>query len=124
MIRKLDHLVITTARLDACIAFYRALGFKAMDAGGRWELFARDFKINVHIKGHELDPRAAHVQTGSADLCFELDCPMAEGLTQLEHAGIPVELGPVARQGVRGSMASVYLRDPDKNLIELCAYTV
>lgn len=122
MVRKIDHVVITTARAEDCIAFYRALGFEARDAGGRWELYTGDFKINVHIKGHELEPKAAHVQTGSADLCFELDCSMAESLARLEGAGIPLELGPVVRHGVRGEMVSVYLRDPDENLIELCCY--
>ena len=122
MIRKLDHLVITTARLEVCIAFYRALGFEAADAGGRWELYAGDIKINVHIEGRELEPKARHIQIGSADLCFELEVSLAECLTRLERAGIPPELGPVARHGVRGEMTSVYLRDPDDTLIELCRY--
>lgn len=122
MVRKIDHVVITTARAEACIAFYRGLGFEAVDALGRWELYAGDFKINVHIKDHELEPKARHVQPGSADLCFELEIPLAECLQQLEHAGIPVALGPVTRHGVRGEMTSVYLRDPDENLIELCHY--
>lgn len=122
MIRKLDHLVITTAQLEACIAFYRTLGFEAVDAGGRWELYAGDFKINVHIEGRELEPKARYVQTGSADLCFELVVSLAECLIRLERAGIPPELGPVVRHGVHGGMTSVYLRDPDENLIELCCY--
>lgn len=122
MIRKLDHLVITTARVEACVAFYRALGFEARDAGGRWELYAGDFKINVHLLGRELEPKARYVRTGSADLCFELDCPMEVCLARLERAGIPIELGPVSRHGVRGEMTSVYLRDPDENLVELCRY--
>ncbi|MEG0339570.1 MAG: hypothetical protein RR573_06595 [Oscillospiraceae bacterium] len=66
MICKVDHIVITTAKLSACIAFYEALGFRAQDAGGRWELFSGDFKINVHSRGHELEPKAKNVQT---ELC-------------------------------------------------------
>ncbi len=122
MIKKLDHLVITTADWGACAAFYAALGFRPREAGGRGELFAGDFKINVHFKGHELEPRARHVRTGSADLCFEMtECP-EECKRALEERGIPVELGVVTRHGVRGEMQSLYLRDPDGNLIELCRY--
>ena len=122
MLQKLDHLVITTAHMEECLAFYRALGFTARDAGGRWELFCGDFKINVHYLGSELHPHAGQVQPGSADLCFELAVPLADCRRALLAAGLAVELGPVARTGVRGAMQSVYLRDPDGNLVELCSY--
>lgn len=122
MIRKIDHLVITTAKLLDCIAFYEALGFRAQDAGGRWELFSGDFKINVHRKGQELEPKAENVQIGSADLCFEIDGSLADCRETLIKRGLEIELGIVARHGVRGEMKSLYLRDPDGNLIELCCY--
>ncbi|MEF9946431.1 MAG: VOC family protein [Lachnospiraceae bacterium] len=122
MIRKVDHMVITTSNLPACIAFYEALGFQAQDAGGRWELFSGDFKINVHLKGHELEPKAFHVQTGSADFCFEIDDTLALCREKLMECGISIELGVVTRHGVKGEMRSIYLRDPDGNLIELCSY--
>ncbi|MEG0145745.1 MAG: VOC family protein [Clostridia bacterium] len=122
MIRKVDHMVITTAELSACIAFYEALGFRAQDAGGRWELFSGDFKINVHLKGHELEPKAQNVQTGSADFCFEIDGDLALCGDQLTARGIDIALGPVLRHGARGEMRSLYLRDPDGNLVELCRY--
>ena len=122
MIRKVDHMVITTANLPACIAFYETLGFQAQDAGGRWELFSGDFKINVHLKGHELEPKAQNVQTGSADFCFEIDGDLALCKDKLMGNGINTELGIVTRHGVRGEMHSFYLRDPDRNLIELCSY--
>ncbi|MEG0901806.1 MAG: VOC family protein [Clostridia bacterium] len=122
MIRKIDHMVITTAKLPACIAFYEALGFRSQAAGGRWELFANDFKINVHRKGQELEPKAQNVQTGSADFCFEIDGSLAACMDQLAKSGLEIELGSVVRHGVRGEMQSVYLRDPDGNLIELCSY--
>lgn len=122
MIRKVDHLVITTAHASACIAFYEALGFEAHNAGSRWELYAGDFKINVHLLGHELEPKAGVVQPGSADLCFELGVSLNECLDRLDAAGIEVELGVVERHGVRGAMRSLYMRDPDRNLVELCSY--
>lgn len=121
-IKKLDHLVITTEDMDACIAFYRALGFDARDEGGRYAFYAGDFKINVHYRGRELQPCAGHVQCGSADLCFELDMPIADFARQLDARGLSAELGVVARHGVRGDMQSVYLRDPDGNLLEFCSY--
>lgn len=120
MIRKIDHMVLTTAKLPACIAFYEALGFQARDAGGRWELFAGDFKINVHVKGRELEPKAEHVQTGSADFCMEIDCTLAQCREKLQ--GVAIEIDTVTRHGVRGEMHSIYLRDPDGNLVELCTY--
>ncbi len=122
MIRKIDHVVITTADIEKCVAFYENLGFAAHDAGGRWELFSGDFKLNVHILGHELEPKACNVQPGSADLCFELDGSVEECRERLLDAGLEIELGIVARHGVRGAMRSLYLRDPDGNLVELCSY--
>lgn len=122
MIKKIDHVVITTALPEACIAFYEKLGFKSRDAGGRYELFAGDFKINVHIKGSELSPHALNVQTGSADLCFEINGSIEDFRSELLKKGITDELGIVSRTGVRGTMKSVYLRDPDGNLIEFSSY--
>ena len=122
MICRVDHMVITTTDIPACIAFYEALGFRAHDAGGRWELFSGDFKINVHLKGHELEPKAQNVQTGSADFCFEIDDNIDLLRAQLTEHKVDIELGVVMRHGARGEMHSLYLRDPDGNLIELCSY--
>lgn len=119
---KIDHLVITTADLAACTAFYRALGFEARDTGDRWEFFSGDFKINVHILGQELEPKARNVQPGSADLCFELRGNIEACRRELCTKGIAVERGIVERHGARGAMRSMYLRDPDGNLIEICSY--
>ncbi|MEF9926036.1 MAG: VOC family protein [Raoultibacter sp.] len=121
-IKKIDHIVITTAEITACISFYEALGFTARDAGGRWELFAGDFKINVHLRGHELEPKAQNVQTGSADLCFEIEGSAEACRQSLLESGTLRELKVVVRHGVRGEMHSLYLRDPDGNLVELCSY--
>ena len=121
-VSKVDHVVITTDHLRECVAFYEALGFEARDAGGRWELFSGDFKINVHIHGHELEPKARHVQPGSADLCFEIAGSLDAREDALRAQGITPELGIVTRHGVRGKMQSLYLRDPDENLVELCSY--
>lgn len=122
MIKKIDHIVITTAKPEDCLAFYQKLGFEVRDAGGRYELFAGDFKINVHIKDHELSPHAGNVQMGSADLCFEITGSLTKFKTEIEKNEITIELGIVNRTGVKGAMQSIYLRDPDENLVEFCSY--
>ena len=122
MIKKIDHLVITTTDVTRCFAFYQTLGFTPFCEGGRYALFAGDFKINVHQKGSELLPHAQTVQPGSADLCFELACDIASFQAFLKERHVEIELGAVTRSGVRGGMQSVYLRDPDGNLLEFCSY--
>ena len=122
MIQKVDHMVITTRDIESCIAFYEKLGFTFQNAGERYELFAGDFKINVHIQGRELSPHAQNVQTGSADLCFEITEDIDSFKTCLESKELTIELGVVSRTGVRGDMRSVYLRDPDGSLVEFCSY--
>lgn len=122
MIKKIDHIVITTEVPENCLDFYEKLGFEARYTSGRYELFGGDFKINVHIKGHELSPHAEHVQTGSADLCFEIEGSLEKFKQELETKGLIIELGIVERTGRNGKMQSIYLRDPDGNLVELCSY--
>ncbi|MEG1806339.1 MAG: VOC family protein [Clostridia bacterium] len=122
MIKKIDHFVLTTANLPDCIIFYGKLGFQARNVGDRWELLAGDFKINLHRKGLELEPKAKHVQTGSADLCFEIEGSIFELKNSLLEKGLKFELDIVPRHGARGKMNSLYLRDPEGNLVELCSY--
>ncbi|MEG0771528.1 MAG: VOC family protein [Clostridia bacterium] len=122
MIRKVDHMVITTENITSLIAFYEAIGFSAKSANGRYELYSGDFKINVHIKGKELTPNAKNIQPGSGDFCFEVDDDLTVLKEKLTKIGVLTELGVTNRHGARGEMASLYLRDPDGNLIELCSY--
>lgn len=122
MIKKIDHLVITTAKINDCLDFYQKLGFTLKQEEARYALFAGDFKINVHCKGSEIAPYAKHVQVGSADLCFEVTEDLANYKKLLENRGLAVEIGLVLRHGTRGEMQSLYLRDPDGNLIELAQY--
>lgn len=123
MIKKIDHIVITTDKPQACLVFYEKLGFSVRDGHGRFELFAGDFKINLHVKGRELLPHAGHVQTGSADLCFEIDEPIERFKARVEAVGILPESEIVERHGVYGAMSSLYFRDPEGNLLEFCDYT-
>lgn len=122
MIQKIDHLVITTGDIAACLEFYDKLGFRAVTGAGRYELHAGDFKMNVHLLGKELLPHAQNVRTGSADLCFEITGNLEEYKKHLEEKGLNIELGIVERTGVKGPMQSIYLRDPDGNLVEFCSY--
>lgn len=122
MIKKIDHFVITTSGVEQCKDFYTTLGFEWRDGGGRYELFAADFKINVHVLGAELKPNAKHATVGSSDVCFEVDGDLNMIKTDLQNKGLKIELGIVDRTGCKGKMKSLYLRDYDGNLIELCSY--
>lgn len=121
MISHLDHLVLTTEDESACIAFYvEALGMKLETFGeGRKALRFGNQKINLHVKGHEFEPKARFPTPGSLDLCFLADRPLDDVLAELGRKAIPIEVGPVSRTGATGPIRSIYLRDPDFNLIEI-----
>lgn len=119
-VRALDHLVLTVADIEATVAFYEALGMTRVRFGeGRVALAFGGQKINLHQAGAEIAPHAAHPRPGSADLCFLVEGDVADLSAQLSAAGFAVELGPVPRTGAQGPLTSVYLRDPDGNLVEL-----
>lgn len=120
-LESLDHLVLTVADLAATIAFYtRGLGCTEVDYGaGRKALRFGDQKINLHPQGGEFKPNAAHAVPGSADLCFLSSTPVADWMAHLAREGIAVELPPSRRVGATGTLLSIYLRDPDHNLIEI-----
>lgn len=116
----LDHLVLTVADIAATVAFYEKLGMTPFTfAGGRTALAFGNQKINRHPARAPLAPHAARPTPGSADLCFLVDTPPDDLVACLQALGISVELGPVPRSGAAGPVVSVYLRDPDGNLVEL-----
>lgn len=123
-VNRLDHLVLTVRDLDATVDFYqRVLGMRAVTfKGGRRALTFGTSKINLHQAGHEFEPKAAHPAPGTADLCFVVDDPIDQVRAELRAHGIEIEEGPVERTGATGPILSVYLRDPDQNLIELSNY--
>jgi catechol 2,3-dioxygenase-like lactoylglutathione lyase family enzyme len=120
----LDHLVLTVADIDASCAFYeRVLGMRTVSFGaGRKALAFGTQKINLHRHGHEFEPKAERPTPGSADLCFVTATPLAEAMAHLRACGVELLEGPVPRTGARGPIVSVYVRDPDRNLIEICNY--
>jgi len=126
MIDHLDHLVLTTAREAACIDFYtRVLGMELETfTGGTPPVQRRAFrfgaqKINLHVQGAEFAPKAHLPVPGALDLCFIATLPLATVIDRLAQAGCPVLEGPVPRTGAVGPIRSVYVRDPDFNLIEI-----
>jgi catechol 2,3-dioxygenase-like lactoylglutathione lyase family enzyme len=120
-IHSLDHLVLTVRNIDATIAFYtEALGMQLVTFGaGRKALVFGNQKINLHELGKEFEPKAQQPTAGSADLCFLTTTPLAEVMTHLNSHQVPIIEGPVQRTGARGTILSVYVRDPDLNLIEI-----
>ena len=117
----LDHLVLTVADLEISCTFYqRVLGMKVVTFGaGRKALAFGRQKINLHLAGQEFEPKAHKPTPGSADLCFLTLAPLPQVQQHLAACGVPVIEGPVQRTGAQGPILSVYIRDPDRNLIEI-----
>lgn len=123
-IDSIDHLVLTVVDLDRTVRFYGdVLGMEVRTSDqGRISLHFGTQKINLHRRHHEFRPHAGHPVPGSADLCLVTATAIDDVIAALDEHGIPVEVGPVARSGARGPMTSVYCRDPDDNLVEICCY--
>lgn len=120
-IGRLDHIVLTVRSIEATCAFYeRVLGMRAIafDAGRRALVFGSQ-KINLHQAGREFEPKAAHPTPGSADVCFTTDVPLQRVQEHLAACGIGIVEGPVRKTGAGGPLLSVYIRDPDGNLVEI-----
>jgi catechol 2,3-dioxygenase-like lactoylglutathione lyase family enzyme len=117
----IDHIVLTVRSIERTCAFYvEALGVEAITFGdGRRGLQLSRQKINLHEAGHEYQPKARRPTAGSGDICFVTDEPLSHVMARLERHGIPIEDGPIARSGAVGPLRSVYVRDPDENLIEI-----
>jgi catechol 2,3-dioxygenase-like lactoylglutathione lyase family enzyme len=124
MIDHLDHIVLTTRDLEGCIRFYRdVLGMKLESfqtpTEKRQALKYGNQKINLHEWGKEFTPRAHVAAPGTLDLCFIASIPLDEVIAKLKASGVPIIEGPVAKTGASGPIRSVYVRDPDLNLIEI-----
>lgn len=117
----IDHLVLTVADIEKTVDFYtRVLGMQLVTFGeGRKALTFGNQKINLHQAGREFEPKAERPTPGSADLCFIVATPLDRVIAHLEAQGVAIVEGPVQRTGATGPILSVYLRDPDHNLIEL-----
>ena len=121
MIDHLDHLVLTTTDERACVDFYvEMLGMKLETFGeGRKAFKFGNQKINLHVKGNVFEPKAHLPVSGALDLCFIASIPLDEVISRLNARGGHIIEGPVARTGANYRLRSIYLRDPDLNLIEI-----
>ena len=126
MIDHLDHLVLTTCDEAACIDFYtRVLGMQLETfVGGTPPVQRQAFKfgqqkINLHVRGSEFEPKAHLPVPGALDLCFIASVPLDEVMARVAQAEWPIVEGPVLRTGATQKIRSIYLRDPDLNLIEI-----
>lgn len=124
-ILRYDHWVLTVKSIEASIRFYRdVLGMDIQTFGqGRKAARFGQQKINFQEVGHEIDPKAEHPTPGSGDFCLITNSTPEEVLQHLSGKGVPIVLGPVQRTGALGPITSVYVRDPDQNLVEISSYT-
>ena len=130
-VNALDHIVINVADVARSAEWYRAvlgMEIKVFDPGPgktpRTSLVFGNQKINVRPRDADKIEwfTADHATAGSDDLCFLTAAPPAEVVAHLKACGVAIEEGPVAKQGARGALRSVYCRDPDGSLIEISSY--
>jgi len=120
-IQSIDHLVLTVQNIQTSCHFYKTV--LAIDSvefkPGRYALCFGQQKINLHQASHEFTPHAKHPTPGATDLCFLTKNTIQDIVNHLSIHDIEIEEGPVERTGAQGAIMSVYLRDPDGNLLEL-----
>lgn len=121
---RLDHLVLTVRDVEATLSFYeRVLGMRREVFGkGRTALHFGRQKINVHPYPSDVEIVAKDPRPGTADLCFIAETRLDAVIAHLKDCRVDIEMGPINRTGARGPITSVYIRDPDGNLIEVSNY--
>jgi catechol 2,3-dioxygenase-like lactoylglutathione lyase family enzyme len=91
-------------------------------AGGRKALEFGQQKINLHEAGKEFEPKALRPTTGSGDFCLITQVPLEHVIVHIRACGVEIIEGPVQKTGATGAIESVYVRDPDGNLVEVSNY--
>ena len=124
MIDHVDHIVLTTRDLAGCVRFYTEVLGMTLEkfrtpTEERLALKFGSQKINLHEWGREFDPRAHVAVPGSLDLCFIAAVPLDEVMQRLRARKVPLLEGPVMKTGAVSKLRSVYVRDPDLNLLEI-----
>jgi catechol 2,3-dioxygenase-like lactoylglutathione lyase family enzyme len=122
----IDHLVLTVQDIAKTCEFYtQVLGMELVTFGaGRKALKFGQQKLNLHQVGQEFEPKAQRPTRGAIDLCVITETPLEQVETHLEKCGVAIEMGIVPRTGAMGAIDSLYIRDPDGNLIEIARYPV
>ncbi len=122
-VARFDHIVITTQDLEKCLHFYvDVLDMELDNRNDRYAVKFGEQKINIHRKKAEFLPAAQNVTYGSQDICLIAEGNIEEIKAEIEAKGYPIELGIVGRTGAMGPIDSIYLRDPDGNLVEISVY--
>lgn len=121
IIHHVDHIVMTVTNIEKTCEFYhRVLNMKIETFNGdRKALLFGNQKINLHLYKHEFEPHALRPAPGTMDICLITETPMEIVVAHLQQLNIDIEQGPVERTGACGKLLSVYIRDPDQNLIEI-----
>ncbi|HEY4804803.1 MAG TPA: VOC family protein [Paraburkholderia sp.] len=121
LIDHLDHLVLTCVDPEATKHFYTEVLQMPLETFGAGRLAFRfgNQKINLHVRGAEFEPKAHVPVPGALDLCFIAAVPLEAVIAHLEDKNWPIVEGPVERTGATQKLRSVYVRDPDLNLIEI-----
>ena len=128
LIDRVDHLVLTVTDIEATTRFYeRALGmqrefFRGPEGQPRHALLFGSQKINLQDRATETPTKARVPTIGSGDFCLIAGVPLDDVIAHLKAEGIAIDTGPVSRRGALGPLRSIYLRDPDGNLIEVSEY--
>lgn len=121
MIDHLDHLVLTCTDAEATAKFYTQVMQMQLETFGAGRIAFRfgNQKINLHVRGSEFEPKAHLPVPGALDLCFIASVPLDQVIAHLATCNCPIVEGPVERTGATQKIRSVYVRDPDLNLIEI-----
>ena len=125
-ITRIDHLVLTVANIQITCDFYtQVLGMEVEKfTNGRFALKFGNQKLNLHQLNQEFKPHAIKPTPGSVDLCLIVSNSMSDVINHLQNNKVEIIEGPVKRTGATGVIVSVYIRDPDLNLIELSSYDI
>jgi catechol 2,3-dioxygenase-like lactoylglutathione lyase family enzyme len=123
-IQRLDHFVLTVQSIEAtCEFFSRVLGMEVVTFGdNRKALQFGGQKINLHQVGKEFKPKPLNPTAGSGDICFIALTPLEQVINHVKCCGIEILEGPVTKTGAKGPIQSIYIRDPDGNLVEIANY--
>ncbi len=128
LIDRVDHLVLTVTDIEVTTRFYeRALGmqrefFRGPEGQPRHALLFGSQKINLQDRNTDTPTKAKVPTIGSGDFCLIAAVPLDEVIAHLKAEGIAIDTGPVSRRGALGPLRSIYLRDPDDNLVEVSEY--